>query len=48
VAPDAMAAAILSLVNGVVVASVLDPDGPDHREVAAQFLALLLAAGGQG
>jgi AcrR family transcriptional regulator len=48
VAPEAMAAAILSLVNGVVVASVIDPDGPGHREVAAQFLALLLAAGGGG
>jgi AcrR family transcriptional regulator len=45
IAPDAMAAAILSLVNGVVVASIIDPDGPDHRAVAAQFLALLLAAG---
>ena len=45
VSPTAMAAAILSLVNGVIVASVIDPDGPDHREVAAQFLALLLAAG---
>ena len=45
IAPDAMAAAILSLVNGVIVASVIDPDGPDHRAVAAQFLALLLAAG---
>jgi AcrR family transcriptional regulator len=45
VSPPAMAAAILSLVNGVIVASVIDPDGPDHRAVAAQFLALLLAAG---
>jgi AcrR family transcriptional regulator len=45
IAPDAMAAAILSLVNGVIVASVIDPDGPDHRVIAAQFLALLLAAG---
>jgi AcrR family transcriptional regulator len=48
VSPSAMAAAILSLVNGVIVASVIDPDGPDHREVAAQFLALLLAAGVPG
>jgi AcrR family transcriptional regulator len=45
VAPPAMAEVILSLVNGVIVASLIDPDGPDHREVAAQFLALLLAAG---
>jgi AcrR family transcriptional regulator len=48
VSPPAMAAAILSLVNGVIVASMIDPDGPDHREVAAQFLALLLAAGVPG
>jgi AcrR family transcriptional regulator len=48
VSPPAMAAAILSLVNGVIVASVIDPEGPDHREVAAQFLALLLAAGVPG
>jgi AcrR family transcriptional regulator len=45
VSPPAMAAAILDLVNGVIVASVIDPEGPDHRAVAAQFLALLLAAG---
>jgi AcrR family transcriptional regulator len=45
VVPEAMAAAILSLVNGVIIATVIDPEGPDHREVAAQFLALLLAAG---
>jgi AcrR family transcriptional regulator len=44
VSPSAMAAVILSLVNGVIVASVIDPDGPDHREVASQFLALLLGA----
>jgi AcrR family transcriptional regulator len=48
VAPQAMAAAILGLVNGVIVASVIDPEGPDHHEVAAQFLALLLAAGAPG
>lgn len=48
VSPSAMAAAILSLVNGVIVASVIDPDGPDHREIGAQFLALLLAAGVAG
>lgn len=45
VSPAAMAALILSLVNGVVIGSVVDPDGPDHREVATQFLSLLLAAG---
>ena len=42
---QAMAALILSLVNGVVIASVVDPEGPGHRAVAAQFLSLLLAAG---
>jgi hypothetical protein len=46
VEPPTMALAVLSLVNGVIVASVIDPDGPYHREVAAQLLALLLAADG--
>jgi AcrR family transcriptional regulator len=46
VEPQAMAALILSLVNGVVIAAVVDPEGPDHRAVAAQFLTMLLAAGG--
>lgn len=45
VQPDAMASLILSLVNGVVLASVVDPDGPDHQQVGLQFVALLLAAG---
>jgi AcrR family transcriptional regulator len=44
VSPPAMAELILSVVNGVVVASPLEGDGPGHREVAAQFLMLLLAA----
>lgn len=44
--PEAMSALILSLVNGVVIAAAVDPDGPDHRAVAMQFLSLLLAAGG--
>lgn len=46
VSPEPMAALILALINGVVIASVVDPAGPDHRKVAAQFLSLLLAAGG--
>lgn len=46
VSPDPMAGLILALINGVVIASVVDPAGPDHRKVAAQFLSLLLAAGG--
>ncbi|HEX6239100.1 MAG TPA: TetR/AcrR family transcriptional regulator [Acidimicrobiales bacterium] len=45
VSPDSMASLVLCVVNGVVVASAIDPEGPDHRRVAAQFLALLLAAG---
>jgi AcrR family transcriptional regulator len=44
VSPPAMAELILSVVNGVVVASPLEGDGPGHREIAAQFLMLLLAA----
>jgi hypothetical protein len=35
---------ILAVVNGVVVSSVVDPTGPDHRAVSGQFLALLLSA----
>lgn len=44
--PQAMAALVLSLVNGIVIATVVDPGGPDHRAVAAQFLSLLLSAAG--
>jgi AcrR family transcriptional regulator len=47
VSPTAMAALILSLVNGVVISSVVDAGGPDHREVGAQFLLLLLAVAGR-
>lgn len=42
--PDAMAALILAVVNGVIVASAVDPNGPDHRDVAGQFVALLIGA----
>jgi hypothetical protein len=42
--PDAIAAMVLALTNGVVIASVIDPDGPDHRAVSTQFLTLLLSA----
>jgi AcrR family transcriptional regulator len=45
VEPRAMAALVLAVVNGVVIASVIDPDGPDHRAVAGQLLALLVTAG---
>ena len=44
VQPTAMAALIVSVVNGVVVSSALDPEGLDHRAVSAQFLTLLLTA----
>ena len=46
VSPDAVAALILAVVNGVVVAEVVDPGGPGHREVAAELLKLLLASNG--
>ncbi len=42
--PDAAAALVLAVVNGVVVASVLDPDGPDHLQVGSLFLTLLAGA----
>jgi AcrR family transcriptional regulator len=42
--PVPMAALILTVVNGVVVASVVDPTGPDHRAIGGQFLRLLLSA----
>ncbi len=45
VAPPAMAGLIMAVVQGVIVASAVDPAGPDHREMAGQFLLLLLAAG---
>ena len=44
--PHAMAGLILAVVNGVVIASVVDRTGPDHRQMARQFLSLLLAARG--
>jgi AcrR family transcriptional regulator len=47
VEPAAMAALILAVVNGVVVSSVVHPNGPDHRAVAGQFLALLMTAAAQ-
>jgi AcrR family transcriptional regulator len=43
VEPDAMAALIVAVVSGVVVTSVVDPDGPGHAEIGNQFLALLMA-----
>jgi AcrR family transcriptional regulator len=46
VVPDAMAALVVAVVSGVLVGAVVDPDGPSHAEVGAQFVALLLAAAG--
>ena len=43
VEPDAMAGLIVAVVSGVVVASVVDPDGPEHHDVGNQFLMLLMA-----
>lgn len=43
VAPEAMAGLIVAVVSGVVVASVVDPDGPGHQDVGNQFLMLLMA-----
>lgn len=44
VSPEPMAELILSVVNGVVIATALGGDGPGHRDVATQFLMLLLSA----
>ncbi len=44
VRPRPMASVIVAVVNGVVVAAALDPEGVDHTAIAAQFLALLLSA----
>jgi AcrR family transcriptional regulator len=45
--PVAMASLILTVVAGTVVATAVDPAGTDHRAIAAQFAALLLAARGE-
>jgi AcrR family transcriptional regulator len=42
--PPAMAALIVAVVAGTVVNETVDPDGPGHRAVAAQFAGLLLHA----
>lgn len=47
VEPDAMAALILALANGVVLQVSVDPRGPGHREIAGQFAALLVSAAAQ-
>ena len=40
-----MAALIVAVVAGTVVNETIDPNGPGHRVVAAQFAGLLLHAG---
>ena len=42
--PEAMAGLILSVANGIALQSQLDPHGPDHRAISAEFAQLLLAA----
>jgi AcrR family transcriptional regulator len=42
--PDAMASLIVAVVAGTVVNETVDPAGPGHRLVAAQFAGLLLHA----
>jgi AcrR family transcriptional regulator len=44
VRPDAMAAVLLAVANGLVMQVVVDPDGPDLPAMSSQFGALLLAA----
>ena len=41
---ESMAALILAVGAGTVIASAVDADGTDHRAIGAQFAALLLAA----
>ncbi|HZA79615.1 MAG TPA: TetR family transcriptional regulator C-terminal domain-containing protein [Acidimicrobiales bacterium] len=43
--PEAMAALIVALVNGVVVGAVVDPDETHAGAIAQQFVGLLVAAG---
>lgn len=45
VTPDAMASLILSVANGIALQSQLDPRGPPHHAISAEFAQLLLAAG---
>lgn len=41
--PEATASLILAVANGIAVQTCLDPTGPDHSVMAAQFAGLLLA-----
>ena len=42
--PDAMAALLVAVANGLVMQVTVDPDGPGLPDMAGQFGALLLAA----
>jgi AcrR family transcriptional regulator len=42
--PDAMAAVIVAVANGLVLQVTVEPEGPSIEAMAAQFAALLLAA----
>ena len=42
--PEAMAALVLAVANGIALQSELDPKGPDHRAMTGQFAQLLLAS----
>ncbi len=41
---EPMASLVLSVANGIALQTRLDPSGPDHSAMAAQFAGLLLAA----
>ncbi len=43
VTPEATAGLILAIANGIALQSELDPGGPDHRAISAEFAQLLLA-----
>jgi len=43
--PTSAASLILAVANGIALQTVLDPDGPDHTAMGAQFASLLLSAG---
>jgi hypothetical protein len=42
--PRAMAGLLLAVAEGVVLQTAVDPGGPDHRTMAAQFAQLLIAS----
>lgn len=44
--PAPMASLIMATAHGIVLQAQLDPEGPDHAAMSAQFALLLLASGG--